>query len=868
MFSNFTIKTKLSLLVAVGMVLLGALVAIFAIQKAQSSLTDSRLEQLTSIRASKQNHIQDYIGSLQSLITSMANSATVKESFEGFERGFYTLQDEIEIDTNSIKPQMINHYENKYLNSVNYDIPNSAQKKSTSEYLPKDINGLIAQYIFIVNNSANIGEKNNLINDDRYSSVYMTTHKKYHPTFDKYLNSYGLYDIFMVDLKGNLIYTDFKEKDYATNLQSGVYSNTGIARAYNRAKSMSEGEIAFDDFATYEPSYNMPASFIATPIYIDGTKRGVLIFQMPIDKINHIMSFGGKYKEAGLGESGECYLVGGDYKMRNDSRFVKDISDTIIKKAGTTIGLFEVKTDSTKNGLSGKSDTWIIDDYRGISVLSSYSTLDIFGTKWAIIAEIDEEEALNETVTLRNMIIIITLIVVAIVLSIFMIIVKSMIFKPLESFQGGLLEFFAYLNREKSDVDEIKIDSNDEIGVMAKAVNQNIAKTKVGIQEDRAIIDETIEVLTEFEQGDLCQRLNMSVQNPALMQLKDILNKMAGNLENNIDSVLNVLESYSNYNYLATVDKNGLKAHLEKLANGVNTLGESITNMLVENKQNGLVLESDSHKLTKYVERLNTSANQQAASLEETAASIEQMSGNIEHSTQKAQQMKEKSLMTQKSANEGKELAQKTASAMEEINSSTSSINEAITIIDQIAFQTNILSLNAAVEAATAGEAGKGFAVVAGEVRNLASRSAEAAKAIKNLVEEATSKTSEGKAISAKMISGYETLSTIIAQNTELIEDVANATSEQLQGINQINTAISQLDQATQENAKVAGETNDIANQASNIASTVVKSANEKEFRGKDNIDLPKENYKVKEIKKDTKQNTNHINSETKWDSF
>ncbi|KHF07873.1 chemotaxis protein, partial [Vibrio parahaemolyticus] len=134
-------------------------------------------------------------------------------------------------------------------------------------------------------------------------------------------------------------------------------------------------------------------------------------------------------------------------------------------------------------------------------------------------------------------------------------------------------------------------------------------------------------------------------------------------------------------------------------------------------------------------------------------------------------------------AQTGYNLADKTTFSMDEINEKVSAINEAISIIDQIAFQTNILSLNAAVEAATAGEAGKGFAVVAQEVRNLASRSAEAAKEIKAIVENATSKANQGKSIATNMIGGYKELNYSISQTINLINDIQNASKEQLSGI-------------------------------------------------------------------------------------
>jgi methyl-accepting chemotaxis protein len=188
------------------------------------------------------------------------------------------------------------------------------------------------------------------------------------------------------------------------------------------------------------------------------------------------------------------------------------------------------------------------------------------------------------------------------------------------------------------------------------------------------------------------------------------------------------------------------------------------------------------------------------------------------------------------SSNKGEKLANQTTRAMDDINNEVSAINEAITVIDQIAFQTNILSLNAAVEAATAGEAGKGFAVVAQEVRNLASRSAEAAKEIKALVENASSKANFGKKIADDMIEGYTLLNGDISKTITIIGDIENASKEQLSGIEQINDAVASLDQQTQQNASVATQTYDVAVQTDAIAKLVVENADEKEFIGKESV--------------------------------
>jgi len=441
----------------------------------------------------------------------------------------------------------------------------------------------------------------------------------------------------------------------------------------------------------------------------------------------------------------------------------------------------------------------------------------------------------NAQSSLVNALLIISILVV-IIFMIISLVISSIVVKSLNEFDVGLNQFFKYLNRETKEVSRLKDSTTDEFGNMAKVVNANIEKAQKSVEEDRQVIDDTIVVLGEFEQGDLCQRVNTQSANPALQELTRLLNQMGSNIETNIGNVLNVLEQYANSNYMNRVETNGVKEHLLKLANGVNTLGEAITTMLIENKSNGLTLDESSDILLANVDILNQNSNEAAAALEETAAALEEITSNISNNTNNIIEMSSISASVTQEASKGELLANQTTKAMNEIDAEVTSINDAITIIDQIAFQTNILSLNAAVEAATAGEAGKGFAVVAQEVRNLAARSAEAANEIKALVQNATNKASSGKKIADEMISGYTSLNANISKTGEIIKDVEMASKEQLQGIEQINDAVNSLDQQTQQNAMIASQTHDVAVDTDKIAKLVVSDADDKEFIGKSSV--------------------------------
>ena len=400
--------------------------------------------------------------------------------------------------------------------------------------------------------------------------------------------------------------------------------------------------------------------------------------------------------------------------------------------------------------------------------------------------------------------------------------------EEIDKYFQQLIEFLSY---EKSEFEYVESTGNKKVEDMFKNWNQQIKKFDKRTKDDMRVLGEIVLTADKVEQGIYKCRIKGDSDNPTISTLRNTLNKMLISIDDATSRISKVVTSYTNddfTDYIKVVDN--YKDDMKLLMESINLLGKELGSSAKNNFQNGETLENSASTMTNSMNNLAEKANEQAASLEETAAALEEITSITRNNTQNATKMATLGQVVKKSVLSGEELASKTASSMDEINEKVKAINSAITVIDQIAFQTNILSLNAAVEAATAGEAGKGFAVVAQEVRNLANRSAEAAKEIKNLVEEANIKTNDGKLISSDMIEGYKELNKNISETINIIEDVSAASKEQMLGIEQINQTVNMLDRVTQENAFESNQIKEISQSVSTLAYELLTDAKSKKF--------------------------------------
>ena len=291
-------------------------------------------------------------------------------------------------------------------------------------------------------------------------SAYSRLHAKYHPAIRSFLKKFGYYDIFLVDHEtGDIVYSVFKELDYTTSLVDGPYAETNFGEAFRRARQLNEnGQFAFVDFKQYLPSYNAPASFIAAPIFEGGSIVGVLIFQMPLDRISSVMS-----QRAGLGETGETYLVGPDALMRSDS--FRDPQNRSVVAAFREPATGAVNTPAVTAALAGNAGEQSIENYTGNVVLSAFTPVNILGVKWALLVEIEEAEAFAAVSHMVALMLVIGL------LGILLITVCGYLIA--RSFSSPILAMNEAMRRLANGNTQIEVPAlgrKDEIGEMARAL--------------------------------------------------------------------------------------------------------------------------------------------------------------------------------------------------------------------------------------------------------------------------------------------------------------------------------------------------------------------------------------------------------------
>lgn len=423
---QLSIKSKLILMLLLASGLSTLLTALLGYRSGQINLTNRVFNQLTSIRASKAYQIESYFRNIQNHTQTLSEDLSIVAAVQQFDAAFQQL-DKAPPPAGAAQA-LETYYRKEFLPRLNR---RNAGTPNLEAYLPIEPAARTLQTLYLATNPHPVGKKQGLVAASD-GNAYSEVHRRYHPEFRNIVAKFGYYDMFLINPQGEIVYTVFKETDFATNLQTGPYKDSNLARLVNQViASKQKNFTQLEDFAAYAPSYGAPASFIAAPI-LDGSRLvGVLAFQMPVDEINRVMTGNQQWEKDGLGDSGETILVGNDKMMRSASRFYledpkgflallkkRGVKDEEISLLGQTTILHQpVATPDAAKALAGETGTLQVNDYRGVPVLSAFSPLDIQGLKWVILAQMDLSEAYAPVDAFRRQILIaVTLLILLVTL--------------------------------------------------------------------------------------------------------------------------------------------------------------------------------------------------------------------------------------------------------------------------------------------------------------------------------------------------------------------------------------------------------------------------------------------------------------------
>lgn len=692
---NLNIGTKITVVILPSILVIIAAISFVSIKASRTAIEAETFDKLVAIRELKAAQIERYFAQIRKQMETFSENKMIVRAMKDFSKGFDTLENAFilkELRITESEENLTKYYQDQFLPKLSSRLNRNAVLEN---YFPKTDAAIALQDLYISSNKNELGSKH-LLNDPKDGSSYSATHANYHPIVRNYLDKFGYYDIFLIDAKtGSIVYSVFKEADFATSLVDGPYARTNLAKVFQFAKSAGRKNfVKLVDFEPYHPSYNSAASFIASPIFEKDMMIGVAVFQMPIDIINSIMTSNQDWQASGMGASGETYMVGSDYTLRSESRFLienpeqylKLMSDLSmdeklvaeIKNAESAIGRQKIQTEATERAMIGDGGVGIIKDYRDISVLSAFKPLKIADVDWAIMSEIDESEAFAPINKLQEMMLFMALISMAIAALVIIIFSRVYISSP--------------INKMFLAVDGLR--SGD---------------------------------------GDLTLRLPDFGRN-----------------------------------------------EIGKTANSLNGFIEHIQAIMRDISEAVITLSATANIVKSTAESVKDNSGKQVVSIEQTTTAISQISVSISQNAENAKSTEELASGAAKLTTDGGKAVQETLKAMKDIS-------QRVKLIEDFAYQTDLLALNAMIEAARVGEAGAGFAVVADAVRRLAEQSQVSAKEIGELSESSVRIAQEAGDLVHSVVPD-------IHKTAELVQQIALASNEQALGVREINTSMEQLD--------------------------------------------------------------------------
>lgn len=535
--------------------------------------------------------LSNYFGLIENQIIQMAADSSTKEAAQAFIYALEYLPGQAKLDINEIRPDVEAYYRNEFARE--FDKYNDSQPNYDALVSQLDDLAILLQYMYIVDNPNPLGAKSELIDSGRGNS-YNYEHIRRHSDFKTVLERFNYYDIFIADIvTGHVLYSVYKELDYGTNLINGPFSNSGLAEAFNRARDLNEGETHFTTFSDYFPSYNATAGFVSTPIFnIEGERIAVLIFQMPIISITNQLTQSQNWQENGFGLTGEAYLIGGDLTMRSESRgfleapeqFIETIREDRASYASevslreTTVGIHTIDNVAVRAALSGESGftTTVRHD---IEHLTAYAPFQFGDVEWALITEIEKNEAYAESRRLVSTILtssaFVTIVILLLVL-VFTVFFARLLIKPL----NALSQRFELLNSADADL-TTRVDGSGipEIDRISSGFNTFIAQihTIVGTVKQNAdlIASASTELSATTQQANTSAQLQQQESEKvtdALQQFNVAIEEVASQSNMASESTSNARDTANQSSQQSQLSNNKIKDLVSEISDASHNL--------------------------------------------------------------------------------------------------------------------------------------------------------------------------------------------------------------------------------------------------------------------------------------------------------